>query len=145
MSDEPLVFDDFDDFMRWQARAEEIANANVQDWQRRIKPGDKVFRIAPLGRDRMLILGQTIDPDEHYRDVVEIYGDPEAAWERDGMKARFARGYVHGRWYSLINKEGEYGDAHISNLGPVVPDRLWNDWLEMILDGKDPLRRGEMW
>lgn len=140
MSDDPLIFEDFDDFMRWQAEAEEAANARVTDWQRRIRPGDKVFRIYGLGREQLLILGQTIDPDQHYRDVVELYGEHEAALERDGMKERFARGYVHGRWFSLINKEGEYGDAHISTLGPVMPDRLWTVWLEMIQQGIDPLK-----
>ena len=143
MSDDPLIFDSFDDFMEWNAAAEQRANDNVMDWQRRIKPGDKVFRVHPMGRNPLLILGQTIDPDEHYKDVVEIYGDPEASWERDGMKERFSRGYVHGRWYSLIEKDGEYGDAHISTLGPVVPDRLWNLWLAEIQAGRDPLRETE--
>jgi hypothetical protein len=140
MSDDPLVFDDFDDFMRWQAAAEEAANARVMDWQRRIKPGDKVFRIYPMGREQLMILGQTIDPDQHFADMAPVYGIEEAASERDQMKARFERGYVYGHWYSLINKEGELGDAHISTLGPVTPDRLWNVWLDMIQAGKDPLR-----
>ena len=143
MSDEPLIFESFEDFMEWNAAAEERANARVTDWQRRIKPGDKVFRIHPMGRDQMLILGQTIDPDAHYKDVSPIYGHEEALHERNAMAARFERGYVYGRWYSLIEKEGELGDAHISTLGPVMPDRLWNLWLAEIKAGRDPLRDTE--
>ena len=135
-----ITFTDFHEFLAWQAQKEDEANARVTDFQRKLKPGDFVFRVVEMGQHPLLVLGQTFTPQAWYADMSPKYGEEESRQEADSISERFQRGYLFGRWYSLIESQGEYGDAHISTLGPAMPVRLWHVLLEMIQKGIDPMR-----
>jgi hypothetical protein len=137
--DHIISFTDFHEFLDWQAKRESEANERVQDFQKAIKPGDLVWRVVEFGQP-LLILGRTHEPEAWYAEMLPKYGEEDARYEADHIAERFTRGYVFGTWYSMIEKEGELGDAHISTLGPPMPPRMWNSLLEMIQAGINPLQ-----
>jgi hypothetical protein len=132
-------FTDFDEYLEWQADQERRANDRVHDFQAALRPGMKVFRLYPLGPQLLTILGRTVTPDQHYESMVkEGYEISECEEERDMIAEQFDRGYLYGTWYSTIEPQGELGSAHISVLGPQLPDAVWEKFLAMVQSGRNP-------
>lgn len=141
MTEGPIVFDSFEEYLAWQQRMEDQANSHLLDFQRELVPGDLVFRVVKMGSSPLLILGRTFTPDEMYDYMLErSYNAREAAGERTMVYELFSRGYLYGKWYSSIERGGEFGSAHVAVLGPKVPAEKWHRLLSQIKDGIDPLK-----
>jgi hypothetical protein len=139
MSDPHFVsFDSFEAMQEYMDSAERKANDRVTDLQRTIHPGDFVVRPIEVGGVPTLIVGKTYSVDQ----LVESERNAGAVLEEleyitASYKQRIGRGYLFGRWYSVLERDGEYGDAHISTLLP-VKETDYHDFLILIRDGKDP-------
>jgi hypothetical protein len=139
MSDPRFVsFDSWEALQEYMDISERQANERVTDLQRTIKPGDFVVRPTEIGGIPTLIVGKTFSVEE----LVESEQKAGAVLDEldyitVSYKARMERGYLFGRWYSVIEQDGEYGDAHISVLLP-VKETDYQDFLTLIKDGKDP-------
>jgi hypothetical protein len=130
-------FDSLEDAWAAMATAEQAANERVTDEQRAIKPGDYVLRPTQYA----MIFGEIFTEEEFLRREKAAGGEmdeEEIAESRAQWRDRLERGFVFGSWHSVLEPNGELGDAHISTLGPVISKRLFE---EMVAKFKAAARR----
>lgn len=90
--------------------AERAANLVLHPRQQSINFGDYVIREA----HGFIIWGYILEKEQ--RD------EGEDAGTVDQLDRLFVRGYRYGRWHSSVLPEGEFGDAHISTMWPIMKE-----------------------
>lgn len=120
------AFDDIEEMFQAMASDREAADARVEPWQRTVRPGDHVVRIVdidPVRVEHVLVYGEIIDPIESEKAYYNLR-DPEQAAAFEHVKIcygdQWSRSYCHGRFYSPLCREGEYGDVHRATLTAVI-------------------------
>lgn len=120
------AFDSAEEMFAAMQRDREAADGRIEDWQRTVKPGDLVLRIAdvdPVRTEHVLIYGEIIDPVESEKAYYNL-DDPVEAAEFEHVKSRYgdqwSRSFCFGRFYSPLCPEGEYGDIHRAVLTAVL-------------------------
>ena len=88
-------FDSVEEMFEAERKAQEAANARVQDWQREIKAGDCFRQSTPYGFDI-------------YGEVLEEY------------QAEHLRNYRFCYCFSAACPEGERGDVHLSVIDELI-------------------------
>lgn len=135
-----VPFESMEDAFTMMAQAEDAANDRITDEQRLIQPGDYVLRMADFGGAPFLIVGHTFTMAETRERESKYTTDPEELDEAmAGVEDRWHRGYIFGQWHSLIEPEGELGDAHISTL-LLMQKQTFDMLLDLIRNGQDPLK-----
>lgn len=86
-------------------KARVVADSRVKQWQAVIKAGDYFVQATPYG---FLIFGQVLESDN------EFYKSEE------GKNYRFCK------CYSVACPEGELGDVHVSVIGLVIEEQVFN-------------------
>jgi hypothetical protein len=110
-------FDSVDDAFAWMKRQEDLANREVHPIQQKIVRGTHAMRLF----HDFPIFGYIFTEDE-LREGERSHGadEDELAFTMEVLAKSYERGYRHGRWYSVVEPEGELGDTHILNLTPIT-------------------------
>ena len=107
------------DLYEQSQRERKWADAHIKDWQRSVRTGSFVLRLAEVDGKLLLIYGEIIDRVETERPHYDL-DDPMQAAEFDHIERKFGpewlRSFRYGRWYSPKVVEGEFGSAHIATL-----------------------------
>lgn len=112
-------FDNFDEAMDWMQRQENKANSRVHPIQHEVKRGAHAMR----PHREFTIFGYVLTTEEIASAETECGADAmELSHTMKMLAESYQRGYRHGRWYSVVEPEGELGDAHISNLIPITQE-----------------------
>jgi hypothetical protein len=116
-----IGFDSFDAMMAHVQRADEAAQARITDAHRTLLDATETLYVYRhvAGLD---IWGEVPSLDETIKIERAYYPDPftddgEDAAEFGSSAARMIdsrqRGYLFGRWYSIVEPHGELGSAHV--------------------------------
>jgi hypothetical protein len=99
-----------------QQERQAIENALPEQWN--ITWGARVVRIV----DKLAIFGQIYTEREFLAENTKAGEAPseEILYELDDLRNAHQRGYRYGRWYSVVEPEGEYGSAHVSTLWEIT-------------------------
>jgi len=87
------AFPDFDSMMRAEQAAQTEAEAQIQDWQRNLKPGDYFLKEHPCG---ISIWGEVLPVDDDDEERLP--------------------GYILVNAFSAVLKDGEVGEMHVSTI-----------------------------
>lgn len=119
------VFDSAEEMLRALRESREAADAHIRSWQREIRPGDKVLRMAPVDGSLLVIYGEILDVVETERPHYDL-SDPEARAEFEFVCAQFGpewqASYRFGRFYSPLCPEGELGDIHLATITCILTE-----------------------
>jgi len=128
-------FDSMEELQETLRENQRRADARIEDWQREVKPGDKVIRLAEMNagplRRLLLIYGEIIDPIEAERPHYDLT-QPEEQAEFNYVCQRYAgewsESFCFGRFYSTLCSEGEYGDIHRSTITSIISDEEFEEY-----------------
>lgn len=119
-----------DRFIRHRKQVEDKYDAEMHDWQRAITVPCKVR----MQHEELILWGDCPE----YRDVLEsdrMLGAqlPQLAGLRRRLEDAARRGWLYGRWYSMIVPEGEWGAVHRALIVSLVSsdtfiDARFNGW-----------------
>lgn len=116
-------FDSLEQAFAMMDEAEEEANQHVLPEQRAITWGDYAVRVwssPQVGTPPVMIFGQISTKPDLILGNLESGGNVDEAYEElRVLEGTHARGYRYGRWFSIIEPRGEYGEAHIADLWPL--------------------------
>jgi len=130
-----IGFDSVEEMNEYMAKQEQDAVERTLPRQWEIGWGSYVIRLV-----EDLVIWAHIFTEEEFLELernAEGPGTPEEIEEE--VQAELAQlregynlGYRYGKWYSVIEPAGEYGDAHVSSLWPITKADfalgLSNDW-----------------
>lgn len=127
MSNNVMAFTNVSDMLQEMQRNRETADRLVVPWQRAVKPGSKIIRVADAFGDNRLILiyGQIIDivaEEEKYYNLNNPIEAAEFSYTEKRYGADWYRSFRYGRFYSHICPEGEYGEIHLAAITAVISD-----------------------
>jgi hypothetical protein len=110
-----IGFESMEEMQAYMAEQEQQGIKYSLDEQWRITWGSHVVRVV----DELWIFGEIFTESRYLElngPVIEEDLDEEARYELDALRDSHARGYRYGRWFSIVEPEGEYGSAHVVNL-----------------------------
>ena len=119
-------FDNLEDFFAAETTARNEADAGVEPFQAKLKPGD--FFVRVYAHADVVIYGEILVPgsDEELtedglseEDLAEIKAEYEA--EAALRNQPQMRHYHFSRCFSQMCQEGEVGDVHASTIAAVIP------------------------
>lgn len=113
-------YDSWEEMMADMRANEEAANERLAPEQKALTWGARVYRIEHgihifghvYTREEALAAEIALSPPEEVE-----RGLPEESVER--LAEGLERGYLYGRWYSVIEPDGEIGSAHRLNVWPM--------------------------
>lgn len=109
-------FESMEEIMSYMAEAEETAIAQTLPEQWDITWGDYVIR----RQDDVAIFGVVFTEDEL---SFGTEASPEEIEEElRGLRSAYGRGYRYGRWFSIVEPNGELGSAHVCSLWKISQD-----------------------
>jgi len=110
-----MGFESFEELQEYMATAEREAVEKTIPKQWEITWGSFVIRVV----DRLVIFGRIWTEFNYHEGEYELQQDAHS------------RGYRYGRYYSVVEPEGELGSAHISTLWEITQ----SDFLTAMLNG----------
>ncbi len=129
------TFGSLEEMQAYMAGAEKAANEGLRPEQIALRDAiDTVWWIRPYPEMSIMIFGETFGPAKQLANELEyikdglaapegseerVEAEREAAYYRQEMPERRARGYLSGRAYSVIEPRGEIGDTHVANAWPI--------------------------
>lgn len=119
------TFDSVDQMLEAVRVARERADAQIEDWQRELKPGDKAIYLGDMGDGQILIYSEIRDPVEDDRPFYD-FDNPDDVLVFEGVRAHYsgpwAESFRATRSYSPVVPEGEFGDVHLANFQAKLTD-----------------------
>lgn len=116
-----IAFDSTEELFAYMSRAEEAANAATTEAQAKIRDATETvyaFRIS-LG---IAIFGEVLSLAESQAAEKKLYNLDKAEdreeyeYTANQLADSRQRGYVFGKWFSVVEPTGELGSAHVSSL-----------------------------
>lgn len=108
------TYDNFDDLINEMEKNRAAADAAVQPWQEEAGPGNFYVRWVP--EMQTLVYGELLDPLEWYNKQPQPL-DPETLAEKEYEEQLWQASHMkhnrHGKHYSVLCPEGEYGTVHV--------------------------------
>lgn len=118
-----IEFTDIEEAFDFMRANEEAANASVTDDQKKIVGDCFVKRQVQYGDGYLLTIYGEVWSMETFTESEKKYlnlDDPDEKEEFDmiisSQKDTYERGYRFGKWYSVVEPDGELGSAHIVSL-----------------------------
>lgn len=122
---EVKAFDSIMDMHAYAQQQREAADALIKGWQKAIRAGSKIIRVAEVGRGLLLIYGSIVDPIESERAHYDL-SDPLQEAEFDHIATRYGpawqESFRYGRFYSPMCVEGEFGSVHLATIMAEITD-----------------------
>ena len=128
------TFDDIGDFFAQQAKALEEANKRIQPWQAEIKVGDCFVRLYQMGDRVIQIYGEVIDALEAERQAGA--DEDEVAYVKSLYEDPGRQGFRFTKSYSVLCREGELGDVHVSTMTRVITRAEFESALSLLRTGR---------
>jgi len=116
------TFDSIEDLFAFQEKNRKSADSYVKVVQRKMGIGDCFLRYVPDAD--LIIYGELIDPLGYFEGKDLDAGDGELREEYEYEKAARAephmKNYRFANCYSVMCREGEVGDVHVSVMQPIL-------------------------
>lgn len=115
-----IQFENPEEMGNWMAARTAEANANLAPEQLQITPGDYWARFDHMDTHVGIEFGHVYTEQEFKDSEIEAGATVEEAdggWRQ--AQARAADGFLYGRAWSRVARDGEYGSTHRANLWPI--------------------------
>ncbi len=116
-----VPIDDLDVFFAEMRANEHQAMANLQPEQRTITWGSYAFMVS-MGIRIFGYVWTEAEFEANERDCGA--DDEEMESSMESLRDSHERGYRFGRWYSMVEPDGEIGSNHVSNMVPITKEQF---------------------